>query len=248
MKTARAPNRVSLTRAMSKLGYCSRSEALQWIVAGRILVNDKVEKNPHRWIDLSTDIVSVQGKRIYRAAFRYVLLHKPPGFVTTRSDERGKTTVYQLLPGEFSSLDPVGRLDKDSSGLLLFTNNNLLADTLTSPSFHVKKVYRTVLDKPLNNSDKRELEAGVEITDEGRIYRTRPAIVHELGNTTVEISISEGKNRQVRKMFAALGYDVKDLSRVAFGPLVIGSLKSGEYRDLTKEELASLPTRARKSI
>lgn len=247
MKTSRGPHRVSLPRALSKLGYASRAQAFFLIQQGRVAVNGRLVTNPHTWIQLDRDIISLEGKTVFQKEFRYLMFHKPAGITTTRSDERGNTTVYDLLGDAAQGLAPVGRLDKDTSGLLLFTNDHQFANTLTDPNTGIPKTYQVVLDSAPSSQDLRALNQGVTITVEGQLYKTRPAQVTRRSAREVEITISEGKNRQVRKMFAALGYHVVSLRRTRIGPLSLGSLNEGESRPLSEDEIRELRAALKKS-
>jgi 23S rRNA pseudouridine2605 synthase len=237
MKTSRAPGRVSLPRAISKLGFASRAEACRLIANGSVRVNKKVVVNLHRWVDIENDRIEVQSQTLKREAFRYVVLHKPKGVVTTNSDERGERTVFDVLGEKSRGLSPVGRLDKDTTGLLLFTNDHQLANQVTSPERGLQKTYVAGIDRPIRDMDLLTLSHGMEIRAEGREVVTKPARVVVRKSREVEISITEGKNRQIRKMFKELGYDVTSLRRVSVGPILLKELVEGESRELTSEEL-----------
>jgi 23S rRNA pseudouridine2605 synthase len=168
------------------------------------------------------------------------MMHKPAGIVTTRSDERGRSTVYDLLKDQGRWLFPVGRLDRDSQGLLLFTNDTQWADGLTDPKSKIPKVYEVQLDREFEDPDLERFRSGV-ILDDG--YRTLPAKIKRLprtGGYCVEVAITEGKNRQVRRMMAALGYDVKSLIRTRIGPVSLSGVREGGVRPLTTDEIRSL--------
>ena len=247
MKTSHGPGRVTLPRAISKLGSASRLRAESLVVNGDVKVNGAVERNPHRWVDLVRDRIEVREQALERHSFRYCMVNKPAGFVTTRSDERGARTVFELLGAPSEDLLAVGRLDKESTGLLLFTNDHHFADRVTSPETGLYKTYRVVLDRPLDQEDAESLEGGVSIRVEGRDIETGPAVVRRLKGNEIEISISEGKNRQVRRMLGELSYGVVELQRIAIGPLQLGSLPEGRVRDLTSEELSILKRAAQPS-
>ncbi|MEX2088889.1 MAG: pseudouridine synthase, partial [Bacteroidota bacterium] len=208
MKTSRSPNRVSLPRALSKLGFASRTTANKLIADGSVLVNGQVELNPHRWVNLQSDRIAVAGTELVKTERRYVILNKPPGVVTTASDERGRTTVVDLLGEEGTGIAPVGRLDKETSGLILLTNDNELANFLTSPESGLPKTYAVVVDKKVDREDLSRLRQGISITVNGQEYRTKPAETRLMDRHAVELTITEGKNRQVRKMFEELGYQI----------------------------------------
>jgi 23S rRNA pseudouridine2605 synthase len=246
MKTSRALNRVTLPRAISKLGYASRTQAFVFIEEGSVEVNGKTERNPHRWIDLRLDKISVNSETVSQKEFRYLLFHKPVGVATTHSDERGNATVFDLLGETAEGLSPVGRLDKDTSGLLLLTNDHQLAHSLTDPAIGVDKTYHVTLDRPLINDDARRLEEGVTIRVDGANYHTKRSVVTVRGPSRIEVTIREGKNRQIRKMFQTLGYTVIELQRVIVGSLSLGSLREKETRKLSKAEVEALRSVVRK--
>src|SRR3990172_5802787 len=175
MKTSRSPNRVSLPRALSKLGFASRTTANKLSADGSVLVNGHVELNPHRWVNLQSDRIAVAGTELVKTERRYVILNKPPGVVTTASDERGRTTVVDLLGEEGTGIAPVGRLDKETSGLILLTNDNELANFLTSPESGLPKTYAVVVDKKVDREDLSRLRQGISITVNGQEYWTKPA-------------------------------------------------------------------------
>ena len=240
MKTSHAPGRVSLPRAISKLGFASRSQACRLIADGSVRVNNKVELNLHRWVDIENDRIEIQNQTLKRGAFRYVILHKPRGVVTTSSDERGERTVFDVLGDEGKGLKPVGRLDRETTGLLFFTNDHQLANRVTSPDVGLSKTYVASLDRPMRDQDLQVLSEGVEIRIEGREVVTKPARVSVRQHSEIEVAITEGKNRQVRKMLEELGYQVTGLRRIAVGPLQLRDLAEGESRELSSEELNSL--------
>jgi 23S rRNA pseudouridine2605 synthase len=233
------PN-VSLSRALSKLGFASRTQARDLIRSGRVAVNGKVLTNPEVRVHPEREIIAVDGKTVARGRRLYIMMHKPSGYVTTRSDERGRSTVYDLLKDRDRWLFPVGRLDRDSRGLLLFTNDTKWADALMDPASKVAKTYELRLDREMEDRDMDRFRAGVSL-DDGE--RTRPAKIRRLDRADgpwVEAAITEGKNRQLRRMMAALGYDVKALVRTRIGPLSLEGLKEGSIRPLTDREVQSL--------
>jgi 23S rRNA pseudouridine2605 synthase len=240
MKTSRAPGRVSLPRAISKLGFASRSQACRLIEDGSVRVNGKVELNLHRWVNIENDRIEIQNQTLKREAWRYVVLHKPLGVVTTSADERGERTVFDVLGDKSIGLKPVGRLDKETTGLLLFTNDHQLANRVTSPDVGLSKTYVASLDRPIRDEDLRRLSEGMEIRVEGKEVVTRPARVAVRQGLEIELAITEGKNRQIRNMLEELGYEVTGLRRTAVGPLLLRDLAEGESRDLSSEEVSSL--------
>ena len=230
----------TLERVVSKAGLGSRTEARKWIGAGRVKVNGKVEGNPNRWIDLERDTVTFDDAPLEKAAPVYLLLHKPPGYLTTYRDPEGRKTIYELLPDRGRYLFPVGRLDLDTSGLLILTNDTAFAERLTNPEYHVPKTYVVKASKHLTDEQLDRLRTGVELRD----GLTRPATVTRLrdpgGKTVFEITITEGRNRQVRRMVEALEATVLKLVRVGIGPLRIGEMQVGSVREMTPEEVRQL--------
>lgn len=229
---------VSLARAISKLGIASRAEARRMIQEGLIEVNGRTVRNPDLWLDLRVDRMTRKGRPLRSKEKIYLAMHKPAGIVTTRSDERTRKTVYHLLPPDVPWVFPVGRLDKDSSGLLLLTNDTVFGETVTSPVEKVEKKYLVLLDHPLAEIDKRELEAGMTLSD-GTVV-SGASVVQRPERGEYEISISEGKNRQIRRMCERLGYEVRRLHRLSIGEIRLGDLKEGKYRDLSPRERASI--------
>ena len=226
----------TLERVISKAGLGSRTDARKWIGAGRVKVNGKVEGDPNRWIDLERDVVLFDDQPLEKAAPVYLLLHKPGGYLTTYRDPEGRKTIYDLLPDRDRYLFPVGRLDMDTSGLLILTNDTAFAERLTNPEYHVPKTYRVKAAKPLSDEELDRLRRGLELRD----GPTRPAIVNRLGAATFEITITEGRNRQVRRMVEALEAKVVKLARIAIGEVVLGELGVGETRVLTPDEVRAL--------
>ncbi|MDQ3283441.1 MAG: rRNA pseudouridine synthase [Acidobacteriota bacterium] len=226
----------TLERVLSKAGVGSRSEARRWIGAGRVKVNGRVEGDPNRWVDLERDRITFDDKPLERAEATYLLLNKPTGYLTTYRDPEGRPTIYDLLPDRDRYLFPVGRLDLDTSGLLILTNDTAFAERLTNPDYHVPKTYRVKASKPLGDEQLERLRNGIELRD----GMTRPAIVKRIGAATFEITITEGRNRQVRRMVEALEAKVEKLTRIAIGEIGIGSLEVGKTRALTAEEVRRL--------
>jgi 23S rRNA pseudouridine2605 synthase len=230
----------TLERVVSKAGLGSRTEARKWIGAGRVKVNGRVEGDPNRWIDLERDTVLVDDQPLAKAAPVYLLLHKPAGYLTTYRDPEGRKTIYDLLPDRERYLFPVGRLDLDTSGLLILTNDTAFAERLTNPEYHVPKTYVVKASKHLNEEQLERMRNGLELRD----GPTRPAAVKRLrdpgGKTVFEITITEGRNRQVRRMVEALDAKVVSLARVAIGGVLLGDLPEGTARALTREEVEGL--------
>lgn len=230
----------TLERVLSKAGVGSRTEARSWIARGRVQVNGRVVRDPDAWIDLERDRVSFDGKPLRRSAPLYLLMYKPKGVLTTYRDPEGRPTIYDLLPEGTPYVSPVGRLDLDTSGLLILTNDTQLAERLTNPDYHVPKTYLVKASRHLTDDDLDALRRGLELRD----GPTRPAVVTRLresgGKTVFEITITEGRNRQVRRMVEALEAKVLKLVRVAIGSLRIGEMQIGSVRELSAEEVRGL--------
>ncbi len=241
--TRAAPRRpLSLARALSKFGVCSRSEAVRRIAAGRVSINDRVVTRPEARLDPGRDSVKVDGRRVSDLAEGVVLaLHKPKGYLTTRTDPGGRATVYDLVGEHAGWVFPVGRLDRDSAGLLILTNDHRLGERLTSPAAHMPKTYHVRVRGLPDAETLRALREGVPLED----GLTRPARVRTLGTSKdgtawLEIVLTEGRNRQVRRMCAAMGHEVLELTRVAIGSFRLGELGPGQWRRLDTEEIALL--------
>ena len=229
--------KVSLARALSKLGYCSRTQAQALILAGRVQVNGTVERNPSLRVDLRRDRIAVDGHLVTAAAKVYLMLNKPRGLVTTTCDERGRETVYRCLSApSLPWVFPVGRLDKASEGLLLFTNDTRWAAGILDPSTHVEKTYHVQVNCVAGEHLLQQTREG--IVDRGERLKAQRArlLRHGTRNSWLEIVLDEGKNRHIRRMLQALDVGVLRLIRVAIGPLELGELKKGEYRHLTEAE------------
>jgi pseudouridine synthase len=233
----------TLERVISKAGLGSRTEARRWIAAGRVRVNGKGVRDPDAWVDLERDRVEFDGKPLRREQRVYLLLYKPTGYLTTARDPQGRATIYDLPDvGRASArhLFSAGRLDLDTSGLLILTNDAQFAERMTNPEYHVPKTYLVKASRHLTDDDLDRLRNGIELRD----GPTRPAAVTRIreagGKTVFEITITEGRNRQVRRMVEALEAKVLKLVRVAIGAIRIGDLPIGKVRELTPDEVRTL--------
>lgn len=227
---------------LSHSGVCSRRRALELVQSGRVRVNGLVIREPSHAIDGDKDTVTLNNQRVSLKEKQYILINKPKGVTTTKKDHFAEKTIMDILPEKFRHLFPVGRLDRDTTGLLILTNDGDFSYGLTHPSFNIDKVYLAVLDKPLSEGHRKQLQNGVEIDNE----LTAPCKISILEDKKAEITIHEGRKRQVRKMFALLGYRVLDLRRVRFGNLSLGDLKIGHWRKISEEELAKLKSAIKK--
>jgi len=238
--TARRGQRVQLHRALSKLGWGSRTEAWNWIRAGQVQVDGRTVTDPLSWVDLNTQEITRAGTPATPGETLALALHKPRGIVTTRRDERGRQTVYDLLPAGLPYVFPAGRLDADSEGLLILTNDSDLSVRLTDPECHIPKTYHVRVNGQPDAESMNALCHGIELSD----GPTRPARVRlqRTGTRTsdLEITLTEGRNRQIRRMLAAVGHKVRRLVRVGIGSFELGDLKAGTYRALSSGDLAAL--------
>ncbi len=227
----------TLDRVLSKAGLGSRSDARSWIHARRVQVNGRVIENPDHWIDLDRDQILFDRQPLAAAAKRYILLHKPAGYITSYKDPGNRPTVYDLIEDVGVWVAPVGRLDLETSGLLILTNDNDFAERMTNPDFHVPKTYLIKAATHLTDNDLARLASGVDLAD----GPTRPAIVKRIRDsgphTYLELTISEGRNRQVRRMLEAVDSKVLTLVRTAISRVTIDGLVSGKWRDLSPKEL-----------
>lgn len=230
----------TLERVLSKAGLGSRTDARSWIGAGRVRVNGKLVQTPDHWVDLERDKVTLDGQPLRPQEKIYLLLYKPKGYITTYKDPQGRPTVYDLIPEIDQFVGTVGRLDQDSTGLLLLTNDTQFAERVTSPEYKIPKTYLVKTSTILIEGHLESLRNGVTLTD----GITKPAIVRRVRDSGkysfIEVTLQEGRNRQVRRMIEAVGSKVLKLVRTAIGPLQIGDLQIGKYRALTDGELRQL--------
>ncbi len=249
-KTARTPQapaggkRVTLPRALSKLGFCSRTQAEALVRDGRVSVGGRIVTDPETWVDLADAAIAVDGKRIAAEERVYLMLNKPRGLVTTRHDPEGRPTVFDCLKHlDHAHLSPVGRLDKASEGLLLFTNDTQFAQALLDPETHVDKTYHVQIDR---RADRAVLDAMMRgVSHDGELLRARTARTVREGdrNAWLEVVLDEGRNRQIRRILEALDIECLRLVRVSIGDLLLGDLEKGAVRALTEEEVAGLRRR-----
>lgn len=238
-----------IQKVMAEQGMCSRRAAEQIISEGRVKVNGHPARLGDK-MDINRDTLMIDGERIRlekKQEMHYLMLNKPRGFVTTTSDERGRKTVMDLLSDFPVRVFPIGRLDKDSEGMLLLTNDGDFANLMMHPSHGVSKLYRVTVRPRAEESQVIALSEGVRL-DDGTV--TQPAVIQvvvdEPGRTVLEMTIKEGKNRQIRRMCEAVGLDVIRLRRNSMGAVKLGMLQPGQYRELTKSEVAALRAAAQK--
>jgi 23S rRNA pseudouridine2605 synthase len=235
---------VSIPRALSKLGFCSRAEGVRLVEAGRVRVNTRVVRDTTVRITPERDLIEIDGTPIVRTERVYLALNKPRGLVTTRDDPQGRATIYQCLEGgTLPFVAPVGRLDKASEGLLLLTNDSRWSANLLTPASHVEKIYHVQVKALIDDEAIARIAAGVTETLSGErldVVRASLLRVGSRSSAWVEIVLDEGKNRHIRRLLAELGIEVLRLIRISIGPLVLGTLAKGEWRMLTSDEVRSL--------
>jgi 23S rRNA pseudouridine2605 synthase len=236
------PRRVGLARALSKLGYCSRSDAFDLIHAGRVRLNGATRRDAEVPVHMQRDRIEVDGVPVANVAKVYLMLNKPRGTVATASDEKGRQTVYAFLGREFPGPDlpwvaPVGRLDKASEGLLLLTNDSEWAARVLAPTTHLNKTYHVQIGRVADATLLEAVGRGVR-TEDGDFLRAKSVRTLRGGqrNTWLEIVLDEGRNRQIRRMLEQCGAEVRRLVRVAIGPLLLGQVPKGGVRLLTHQE------------
>jgi 23S rRNA pseudouridine2605 synthase len=222
---------------LSKAGLGSRTDARKWIGAGRVKVNGKLIQTPDHWVDLARDKVTLDDQLVQARKKIYLLLYKPTGYITTFKDPEGRPTVYDLIQDAGRWVVPVGRLDQDTSGLLLLSSDTHFAERVTNPDYKVPKTYLVQASTLLSDQQLQQLREGVILSD----GPTQPAQVTHVRDSAkhsfIEITIHEGRNRQIRRMMEAIGSKVLELVRIAIGSVRIGELPIGQYRELTPAEV-----------
>ena len=231
---------VRLQKYLSRAGRASRREAERLMQEGRVRVNGEVVSELGTRVVPGRDVVELDGERVVVPPQVWVAFHKPPGVLTTRSDPHGGKTVYELLPDELRGLRYVGRLDRDAEGLLLLTNDGEGAHRLQHPSGEIEREYRAEVAGTVGQEALRRLERGVELED--GVARARRAVLVEAGpvTSTVDLVLTEGRKREVRRMMSAVGHHVLRLQRIRFGSVRLGDLEPGAYRELSDEEVEGL--------
>ena len=225
-----------VARALSKMGYCSRSRAIALVRAGRVTLNGRLVRDPETPVRMGQDHIGVDGSGVEERPKVYLMMNKPRAVVTTASDEKGRATVYDLVDPAKEWISPVGRLDKASEGLLLLTNDSKWAAKITDPASHLDKRYHVQVDRVAGDDLLARLRRGVSVG--GDLLRVKEARALRVGskNSWLEITLDEGKNRQIRRVLGALGAQVLRLVRVSIGLLELGDLKKGAVRPLTQRE------------
>jgi 23S rRNA pseudouridine2605 synthase len=230
MKNVKKTGRVPLERALSKLGIASRTEAKAFIEGGSVKVHGKLETDPKRMVNPDTAHIELEGKKAKKDASVLYLFHKPKGCLTTKRDPEGRPTIYDFIPPELHHLHAVGRLDLNTSGLLLLTNDTKLSNHLTDPENEVPRVYLVEVRGEFTESDQGKALQGVE--DEGDLLKATAVKVLKKSNreSRIQLELKEGKNREIRRLCLALGHEVTMLIRISYGPHVLGDLKPGDLK------------------
>lgn len=232
---------IRIQKLLADAGYCSRRQAEALMEAGRVQRNGRPVKPGDK--ALPTDILTVDGERVRipkKKALRYIMLNKPRGYVTTVSDELDRRCVMDLLEEVGERVYPVGRLDRNSEGLLLLTNDGNFANGIMHPSRHVSKTYRVTVRPPVTEEQLTAMSEGIVLDGRKTLPATIVMLTNEAARAVLQITIREGRNRQIRRMCEAVGLPVVRLKRTAVGPLKLGMLKPGAWRDLTPEELRAI--------
>jgi len=231
--------KIRLDKFLSKCGLGSRKEVLKLIKEGKIKVNNNIAKNPALKVDPQKDLIHFKNLPIYYQPFYYYKFYKPKGIITSTKDK--EKTIFDLLPQNlpgYKELFPAGRLDKDAEGLIILTNDGELAHKITHPRWKLEKIYEVLIDKPLNSEDEKIIETGIELKD----GKTQPCEVYPLNleRTYLKVVVREGRYHLLKRIFGKMGYKVLSIKRIAIGPVLLGDLKPGEVKKLTKDELLAL--------
>lgn len=231
--------KVPLERALSKLGLASRTQTAQWIQEGRLKVNGVIRKSAQFLVTPETARFELDGKPLTRPEWMAIAFYKPKHCVTTNSDEKGRKTVYDFLPSEFGFLHSVGRLDWATTGLLILTNDSKLSSFMTDPENAVTRTYLVSVRGEVIEQDLAKIRKGIFDEDEKEWLRVKSVALQKASTreSHLEISLIEGKNREIRRIFESLNHEVTKLKRVSYGKIELGSLNPGEFRKLEREEL-----------
>jgi pseudouridine synthase len=228
-----------LNKYIASCGICSRRTADEYIASGRVMVNGKVVTELGYSVS-DKDKVFFDKKLIHPVKHLYYRFYKPAGYITTMEDENGRKTIYDLFPKELHHLKPVGRLDKDSTGLLIMTNDGDLINELTHPSAKVPKLYRVSINGKISNNDIQTMYNGIEIEPEKIAYAQVDVLEADNNHTVMEVLLYQGLNRQIRKMFEHLGFEVVSLKRIQHATLNLDGLKRGEFKPIKPQQIKEL--------
>ncbi|MBC7839526.1 MAG: rRNA pseudouridine synthase [Nitrospiraceae bacterium] len=237
LKASIFSKRVTVDRLLSKLGIASRSTSQEWILSGRVCINGRVVRDPATWVLWPKDSVSVDDQPIQDSAKRFILFHKPKGVVTTHSDEQGRKTIFDILPADLGYLHAVGRLDQATSGLLLLTNDSALSSYLTDPGHKVMRTYLVSVRGEFTEGQAKEATVGV-VEDGDRLQCHSVKIQKSSGREShLEVVLTQGKNREIRKLFMALRHEVTRLRRIQYGPFKLEDLPSGAWSEISIKDV-----------
>ena len=225
-------SKVVLERALSKLGIASRQETRTWILEGRLSVNGQIVTDPMKLVTPEKDLFKLDGKKLQAAKSVLLLFHKPKGYVTTRKDEKGRKTFYDLLPPCYHHLHAVGRLDMHTTGLLLLTSDTRLSSYLTNPKNEIRRVYVVSIKGRITEEEISLLKQGIQ--DDGELLKAEDLISRKVSNreSSLVITLTEGKNREIRRMFLAIEHEVISLKRISFGSWDLGDLQLGQWKEV----------------
>ena len=231
-KNSISSKRFTVDRLLSKLGVASRSTSQEWIRAGRVQVNGRVIRDPATWVVWPKDALSVDDKPIQDSAKRFILFHKPKGVITTHSDEKDRKTIFDVLPADLGYLHAVGRLDQATSGLLLLTNDSTLSSYLTDPGHKVMRTYLVSVRGEFTEDQAKEATVGV--VEEGERLQCHSVKIQKSSGreSHLEVVLVQGKNREIRRLFKALGHEVTRLRRIQYGPFKLEELAPGAWREI----------------
>ncbi len=232
---------IRLDKYLADMNLGTRAKVKEYIKKGKVQINGEIEKKPERKVNIYEDEIWVEGKKIRYIRYEYYMLYKPKGVVSATQDKREKTVLDLIFGKNRKDLFPVGRLDKDTEGLLLITNDGELAHKLLSPKKHVEKTYFAKVCGAVTREDIERFKEGIDIGEDKKTLPAKLSVQKEGAISEIEVSIVEGKFHQVKRMFAAIGKPVLYLKRISMGPLILDeSLKKGEYRPLTEQEKREL--------
>ena len=229
--------RLTVDRLLSKLGIASRGTSQEWVRAGRVCINGRVVRDPATWVLWSKDAVSIDDQPIQDSVKRFFLFHKPKGVITTHSDEKGRKTIFDVLPTDLGYMHAVGRLDQATSGLLLLTNDSILSSYLTDPAHKVMRTYLVSVRGEFTMAQAIEATAGV--LDGGERLQCHTVKIQKSSGreSHLEVVLIQGKNREIRRLFKAQGHEVTRLRRIQYGPFKLEDLLSGAWREIPMEDV-----------
>jgi 23S rRNA pseudouridine2605 synthase len=231
-----APKRLTVDRLLSKRGIASRGTSQEWIRAGRVRINGRVIRDPATWVLWPKDAVSIDDRPIQDSVKRFILFHKPRGVITTHSDEKGRKTIFDVLPADLGYMHAVGRLDQATSGLLLLTNDSVLSSYLTDSAHKVMRTYLVTVRGEFTEAQAAEAVAGV--VDGGEPLQCHTVKIQKSSGreSHLVVVLIQGKNREIRRLFQSLGHEVTRLRRIQYGPFKLEDLPSGGWREIPIED------------